>query len=246
MSDSITTPTVPTPAITATTHVTIPIEDFISQIKAASTTVVTDTTSTFLAHVKTWTFVILAIALIGFLYVHESNSNAAANAQAAEVVKQGATAQANIDKQITALHEDTKTQVAAIAQQRNAALSVAQTIAAIKLNVPPVTITPIITQPATTTTPAQTTATEKAAGSTPVATISGDDLKTLADETYTCKAQAVELNSCKATHDLDVQKAASLQTEVTTLQKIKIEPAWKKTIKTIGQILIGAAIGRAL
>jgi hypothetical protein len=44
--------------------------------------------SVFHNHVRTWVFVILSIALVGFLYVHESNAIAAANAQAAEVIKQ--------------------------------------------------------------------------------------------------------------------------------------------------------------
>jgi hypothetical protein len=237
---SATTPTQPT--ATPTTHVTIPIEDFVSSIKAASSTVATD----FLAHVRTWTFVILAVALVSFLYIHESNANAAANQQATDVVKQGAVTQANIDKQITALHEDTKTQVQAIQAQSQQALSVAQTIAAIRVNVPPVTITPIVTAPATTSAPEKTTADDKATGSAPMATISGDDLKTLADETFTCKEQGIELNSCKQTHDLDTQKITALTTENAALQKIKIEPAWKKTLKTIGQIALGALIGKAL
>jgi hypothetical protein len=231
---------------TATTHVTIPIEDFVSSVKSASSTVATDTASAFHNHIRTWTFVILAAALIGFLFIHESDSNAAANQQAADVVKQGATTQANIDKQITALHEDTKAQVQAIQAQSQQALSVAQTIAAIKANVPPVTITPIVTSPATATVPEKTTADERAQGTVPVATISGDDLKTLADETFTCKERAVELDSCKQTHDLDNQKVTALTTENTALQKIKIEPAWKKTLKTLGQIALGALIGKVL
>jgi hypothetical protein len=115
-----------------------------------------------------------------------------------------------------------------------------------KVNVPPVTITPIITAPATPTATEKTTADDKATGSAPVATISGDDLKTLADDTFTCKEQSVELNSCRQTHDLDTQKITALTTENAALQKIKIEPAWRKTLKTIGQVLLGVAVGKAL
>jgi hypothetical protein len=109
-----------------------------------------------------------------------------------------------------------------------------------------VTINPIVTTPASPTAPEKTTADEKAEGAAPVATISGNDLKTLADETYTCKAQGIELNNCKDTVKLDGQKVDALTTENTALKKIKIEPAWKKTLKTIAQVLIGAAIGKTL
>lgn len=254
MSTSIApTVTTVTPAspIVATSHVTISMEDFIASIKASVTTVEKDTESffsspIFLDHIRTWVFVLLAIGLGVFLYVHESNSVAASNAQAAEVIKEGTATQAGIDKQISAIHEDTKTQVAAIQQQIQQVQTVAQTIAAIKANVPPVTINPIVTIPATASAPQQTSATEQAKGSLPVATISGDDLKTLADQTFTCKAQSVELNSCKQTYDLDQQKITSLTTENTALQKIKVQPAWKKTLMIIGQVFLGFVVGKAL
>jgi apolipoprotein N-acyltransferase len=123
MSDQITTQ--PTP----TTHVTIPIGSWEASIKAASSTVATDTVSSFHNHVRTWVLVILTVAIVAFIYIHERDVNAAANQQAADVVKQGAATQANIDKQISALHEDTKTQVQAIQQQIQQAQTVAQTIA---------------------------------------------------------------------------------------------------------------------
>jgi hypothetical protein len=195
-------------------------------------------------HIRTWTFVILAIFLMGFLYVHESNANAAKNALADQITKQGETQQANIDKQISALHDDTKAQVQQLQVQITQVQTVAQAIASIKSNIPPVTITPIVTQPATATTPAVTTAPQQATGTTPVATIDGTDLKTLADNELACKQQTVELTSCQQEITLDQQKNQALTTEVTGLQKIKLEPAWKKTLKTIGQVALGIVIGR--
>jgi hypothetical protein len=102
-----------------------------------------------------------------------------------------------------------------------------------------------VTQPATATTPAVTTAPQQATGTTPVATIDGTDLKTLADNELACKQQTVELTSCQQEITLDQQKNQALTTEVTGLQKIKLEPAWKKTLKTIGQVALGIVIGRA-
>src|ERR1035441_8135940 len=62
-------------------------------------------------HIRTWTFVVLAIFLMGFLYVHESNSNAANTAVAVQIDKSTKETQANLDKQIQAIHDDTKSQV---------------------------------------------------------------------------------------------------------------------------------------
>lgn len=197
-------------------------------------------------HVRTWTFVILAAFLIGFLYVHESNAAASQTALVDQMVTQQSTVQSNLDKQIQALHDDTKTQVAQIQQQLQETQTVAQAIAAIKTNIPPVTITPIVTQPATATTPAQTTANDKADTNLPVATITGIDLKTLSDNALTCKAQAVQLNSCQQDVVLEQKKEASLQTEVDGLKKIKTPPAWKTTLITIGHVAIGILVGKAL
>ncbi|WP_433963647.1 hypothetical protein [Tunturiibacter gelidiferens] len=202
--------------------------------------------SIFHDHIRTWTFVILAASTVGFLYVHESNANAARNALASQAVQQGQVQQATIDKQIQAIHADTQTQVAAIQQQIQAVQTVQQAIAALKQASPaPITITPLITTPATPTTPAVTTAADKAAGTVPVATITGNDLKTLADNAMSCKEQSVELNSCKQTVTLEKQKEADLTTENVALKKIKIQPAWKKMLTTIGQVLLGVAVGRA-
>jgi hypothetical protein len=103
-----------------------------------------------------------------------------------------------------------------------------------------------VTQPATATTAAVTTDPEKAAGSTPVATISGDDLKIMADNALVCKQDEVKLNACTETSALKDQKLEASQAEVTALKKVKLEPAWKKALKTIGQIALGAIIGKAL
>src|SRR5260370_32520690 len=97
-------------------------------------------------HLRTWTFVVLAAFLIGFLYVHESNANAAKNALADQVVKQGQVQQASIDKQLQSIHEDTKNQVQAIQQQIHQVQTVQQAIASLKQSSPaPITITPLIT-----------------------------------------------------------------------------------------------------
>lgn len=198
-------------------------------------------------HVRTWTFVILALFLIGFLYVHESNANAVKTALADQIVQQGQQQQASIDKQIAVLHNDTKVQVQQIQQQIQQVQTVAQAIAAIKQTSPaPITITPIVTQPASLTQPEKTTADSKATGDAPVATLSGSDLKILADNTLTCKAQAIELNSCKQAVKLDEQKIQVLQTEVDSLKKIKLQPAWKKTLITVGHIALGVLVGKVL
>lgn len=197
-------------------------------------------------HIRTWTFVILALCLVGYLFVHESNTNAAQAAVATQVLNQGTAQKADLDKQIQAIHDDTKVQVAAIQSQINQVQTVAQAITSLKQTIPPVTITPIITAPATPTTPAQTTASEKAIGDVPVATITGSDLKILSDNALTCKATGIELSSCQQNLNLEQQKEAVLQTEVDTLKKVKIVPAWKKTLTTIGHIALGVAIGRVL
>jgi hypothetical protein len=218
---------------------------------ANAETIVTETESFFNSpvfhnHIRTWMFVILAFFIMGFLYVHESNANAAKNALAAQIEKQGAAEQAHIDAQIAAVHNDTATQVKQIQAQIDQTQTVAQAIAAIRTNVPPVTITPIITQPATSSAPAVTTADTKATGDLPVATISGDGLKTLADNTYACKQQAVEFDGCKQTLTLEQSKTASLTQENEALKKIKVVPAWKKTVTTIGHIALGILIGKAI
>ena len=218
----------------------------------AATTEVTSffNSSVFHNHIRTWTFVVLAFFVVGFMFVHESNANAAKNALADQITKQAQVQQENIDKQITALHQDTQTQVAQLQAQVNQTQTVAQAIAAIKSNpapnVPPIVINPIVTQPATPTAPAQTTAPEKAAGTTPVATIDGDNLKTLADNQLACKETQIELTSCKQEIVLDQQKNDSLQTENTQLKKVKIEPAWKKTLGHIRDWTIGVVIGAAI
>lgn len=202
--------------------------------------------SAFHNHIRTWTFVLLALVAVVFLYVHESNVTAAQNALAQQIISEQTAQQQNIDKQIQALHADTQSQVQEIQKQIQQAQTVAQAIATIKASIPPVSITPIVTQPATSTAPAKTTADVQATGDLPVATVTGGDLKLISETVLGCKAQAIELTSCKQDVALEQKKSASLQTEVDGLKKVKLPPVWKRTITTIGHVALGILVGKAL
>jgi hypothetical protein len=228
-------------------------------LSTEAATVVRDTesffnSSAFHNHIRTWTFVVLALFVMGFLYVHESNSRAANVAVAAQIEQQGKEQRADLTNQITAIQADTKNQVQALQQQMQQVQTVSQAIASIQKNAPanqpPIVINPIVqpAQAATATTPAmpaKTTADDKlgATGDTPVATLTGDGLKQLADNANVCKQQSIELNSCKVQLDDQKKISTSLQTENTKLTKLKIEPTWKKVLGRARDIAIGYLIG---
>jgi hypothetical protein len=210
----------------------------------ASTTQIT--VPTFHLSVLTWTIVVAVVAVIAFLFVHESNQNAIAAAQAKQAIETAKTQTESINAQIQAIHEDTAKQVAAIQTQMSQVNTVAQAIASIKTTVPSVTLTPIVTTPATASSPAITTAALSASGNVPVATISGNDLKLIADSELQCKQQSVELTGCQKQQALDQQQIADDKTEITTLKKVKVQSTFHKVIVTVGQIALGVLIGHVL
>jgi hypothetical protein len=203
-------------------------------------------------HIRTWTIVIVALFAIGFIFVHESNSNAVANANATLIVQQGAQQQAALKEQIAAVNESTKQQVAVVTaqmqqnQQQNQ--TVLQTLAMIKSSAPPSTpglnIQPIVVPSTIPGVAPTTTANDKAIGDLPVATISGDGLKQLAANNLSCQKQAIVLDGCQKDYALEQKTNVSLTNENKALKKIKIEPAWKKTLKKVG--LVAGAIGIAI
>ena len=201
-------------------------------------------------HIRTWTFVVLAIFVMGFLYIHESNSNAANTAVAVQIDKSTKETQANLDKQIAVIANSTASQVQQLQAQQAQIQTVAQAMAAIRnngpANMPPIVVNPIVTQPATANQPAVTTATDQAAGNTPVATLTGDDLKIMAQNTLVCKQDEIKLNACTQESALKDQKLEASENEVKVLKKVKLEPAWKKALKAVGQFCLGAIVGTAV
>lgn len=232
--------------------------DTIAQdVTQAATTVQTAATSfwnspAFHNHIRTWTLVIVALFVIGFIFVHESNSNAAANATATLIVQQGTQQQAAIKEQIAASDASTKQQVAVVNQQMQQNQQQNQTViqtlmmlkAAVPAGTPALNIQPIVVPSTTPGVAPTTTANDKAIGDLPVATISGDGLKQLTANTLSCQKQAVELNGCQKDYALEQQTNVVLTKENVALKKIKIEPAWKKTLKKVG--LVAGAIVIAL
>lgn len=220
-------------------------------IQAAATEVTSFFNSAaFHNHIRSWTFVILAIFVMGFLYVHESNSNAANTAVAVQIDKSTKQTQESLDKQIAVIRDDSKAQVQVLQQQQTQIQTVAQAVGAIRnsgpANMPPIIVNPIVTQPATPTQPEKTTASLPAAGDTPVATITGDGLKQIAENSLACKQTQVELQACTQTSDLKDQKLAASEKEVTELKKVKLEPAWKKALARGRDIAIGLLVGAAI
>lgn len=187
--------------------------------------------------------IILGIAfVVGFIFIHESNSNAAQQAIVQQVLVQGNAQKADLDKQITANQESTKQQIAVIQQQIQQVQTIAQAIASLKQTVPQITVTPIIPPGSNPSTFVE----QKAQGDTPVATISGGDLKILSDNALECKSQGIQLTSCQQQVVLEQQKEAVLQTQVDALKKVKVVPAWKKTLTLIGHVALGIAIGKVI
>lgn len=196
----------------------------------------------FHQNLRTWAIILGIVLVVGFIFVHESNSNAAQQALVKQVLDQGNAQKADIDKQISASQATTNQQIAVIAQQIQQVQTVAQAIASLKQTVPQITVTPIIppgSNPSTVTG-------QKAAGDTPVATISGGDLKILSDNALECKSQGIQFSSCQQQVVLEQQKETILQGQVDELKKVKIVPAWKKTLTTIGHVALGIAIGKVI
>jgi len=196
----------------------------------------------FHQNLRTWAIVLGIALIVGFIFVHESNSNAAQQALVKQVLDQGNAQKADIDKQIATNNDTTKQQIAVIQQQIQQVQTVAQAIASLKQTVPQITVTPIIppgSNPSTVTG-------QKAQGDLPVATISGGDLKILSDNALECKSQGIQLSSCQQQVILEQQKEVVLQTQVDALKKVKVVPAWKKTLTTIGHIALGIAIGKVI
>lgn len=197
-------------------------------------------------HLRTWTIVFGIAATVGLLYLHGSRQEAAQEATAAQIVRDGQATQSQIKTQIDAVRKDTAAQVADIQSQVAQVKTVAQAIASIKSVAPTVQVQPIVTQPSTATIPAKTTEAEPAKGSLPVATITGDALKSLADTTAECKVNAVKLDGCQKELALQQESNSSLKSENTELKKVKIDPVWRRTLKGVGQFALGVLAGRAI
>jgi hypothetical protein len=206
-------------------------------------------------HIRSWTFVVLAIFLMSFLWVHESNSNTASNATAAAVLKQGQETQAALTKQIDSVKSDTASKVAVIQAQADSTRTVAQAIAALRTasgSGQGVSLQPIIVEPAQSATASSaalsptTTGTQTASGDTPVATITGNDLKTLADNAFACDQNAIKLDGCRQELNFETAKVSESTKEVAALKSIKQPSAWKRTLTVTKHVAVGILIGTAI